>query len=156
LTKSGKPNLMGYLSIAHVTLRAIRTHTLRDSLRAAKPVASGEVRPPSPEEALAALVWDEPHLPASVEGNYSRETIEAFLDGWVIFPSFRSWGRFKLDDAIDWGMEGANWSWQSYFTGLEFVRPALDYWYASVNGQVPERSDAAELLAGRGVDANAL
>ena len=33
LTRSGKPNLVGYLSIAHVALRAVKTHTLRDTLR---------------------------------------------------------------------------------------------------------------------------
>jgi hypothetical protein len=158
LTKSGKPNLMGYLSLAHVILRAIRTQMLRAGVRAKKNVAidSRAALPPEPEKALKALEWKEPNLPASLEGNFSRETIEHFLDGTVIFPSFRGWGTFGLDDPIDWGMEGANWSWQSYFTGLEFIRPALAYWYAAANNAVPARSDVPELMRSRGVDVNTL
>jgi hypothetical protein len=156
LTKSGKPNLVGYLSIAHVALRAIKTHILRDTLRTNQRTAPSEQRPPDADRALKELKWDEPFLPATLEGNYGREAIEDFVNGWVIFPSFRSWGRFKLGDPIDWGMEGANWSWQSYFTGLEFVRPALAYWYAAANGQTPARDDVGEFLKSRGLDANAL
>jgi hypothetical protein len=155
LTKSGKPNLIGYLSLAHVTLRAVKTHVLRDALRVNRKTTTSDL-PPDAERALAELTWDEPFLPASLEGNYSRETIEDFVNGWVIFPSFRSWGRFKLGDPIDWGMEGANWSWQSYFTGLEFVRPALAYWYAAANGEISDQDKTAEFLKGRGIDANAL
>ncbi len=155
LTKSGKPNLIGYLAIAHVALRAVQTHVFRNTLRAPNKV-EGERRPPNAETALAELTWDEPFLPDSLEGNHSRETIEDFLDGWVIFPSFRGWGRFKLDDPIDWGMEGANWSWQSYFTGLEFIRPALTFWYAHANGRISDNDGAAALLKSRGLDANVL
>jgi hypothetical protein len=149
LTKSGRPNLLGYLATAHVIVRAIKVQLLRDALRGNRDAAPGVQSLPDTERALGQIEWNEPRLPASLEGNYSRETIEDFLDDWVIFPSFRVWGRFRLGNPIDWGMEGANWSWQSYFTGLEFVRPALAYWYASVNGNVPAKNEIAGALAAR-------
>lgn len=153
LSRSGRPNLLGYLSIAHVITRAVKTHMLRDGLAAAP---TQPARAPSADAALDAITWTEPSLPESLEAGYNREMIQAFADGVVFFPSFPGWGRYKLGDPIDWGMEGANWSWQSYFTGLEFVRPALAYWRDVAYGRANERERIAEMLKERGLSANDL
>ncbi len=141
MTKSGKPNFLGYASLAHVVLRAIKVNVLRSTIvkrpRASKQaIAKGQKGAvPDVDEVMCAMSWNSPALPANLGGNYSGEVIADFADDVVFFPSFSGWGKFKLDDPIDWAMEGANWSWQSYFTGLEFVRPPLALWYDVVSGR---------------------
>jgi hypothetical protein len=153
LTRSGRPNALGYLSIAHVINRIVKTHLLREALPDSLAQTS---HPPNADAVLDAIAWSEPSLPESLEAVYSREMIQAFADGVVFFPSFPGWGRYKLADPIDWGMEGANWSWQSYFTGLEFVRPALAYWRDAAHGRANERERIAEMLKERGLTPNDL
>lgn len=144
LTKSGKPNFLGYGSLAHVVLRAIKVNVIRSTLtrrpRASKQaIVAGQPQQPGAipdvDEVMSAMSWNSPSLPANLEGSYSAEVIADFAANVVFFPSFSGWGKFPLADPIDWGMAGANWSWQSYFTGLEFVRPALALWYDVAAGQ---------------------
>jgi hypothetical protein len=75
------------------------------------------------------------------------------MTGTVSFPSWETWGKFPLDEPIDWSMEGANLSWQSYFTGLTFLQPALAYWFDWANG-VADSNGTTEALCLRGIDPN--
>jgi hypothetical protein len=139
LAKSGRPNLMGYAFLAHMVLRAMKAHALRSSVSESKgtqlTLSGGTPKGiPDCREALDAMSWKVDRLPANLAANYAAESITEFASDVVFFPSFRGWGKFPLGEPIDWGMAGANWSWQSYFTGLEFVRPAMAFWYDTVTG----------------------
>ena len=158
MTKSGKPNLVGYGALAHVVLRAIKVNVLRSTIvRRPRPskqtVAAGQPQGAVPpvDEVLSAMSWNAPTLPANLSSSYSPETIGDFAEDVVFFPSFAMWGKFKLDEPIDWSMAGANWSWQSYFTGLEFVRPPLALWYDVASGREAKQvDDALAVLQARG------
>ena len=147
---SGLPNLRGYAALGHAVLGRINTQMVRSSVASAPeeaaPGGPAAKRPgrrkaksagatlPSADEVLSAMSWNSPRLPANLSSYYSPEAISAFANNSVFFASFRGWGKVALGEPIDWAMEGTNWSWQSYFTGLEFVRPPMALWYDSVSG----------------------
>lgn len=139
LRKSGEPNLYGYASIAHVALLTMRTRALRVQVQS-QSERRDDVKPdaklPDAATVMGALAWHEPFLPASLEDTFSAAALEEFLAGRVYFPAWQAWGKIPLGDPIDWAMAGANWSWQSYFTGLEFLRPALTFWFDWANGKI--------------------
>lgn len=135
IKKNGAPNLLGYIAAAHMVLRTIRKQNLRTSteLKSAGN-AKAATGIPSAADLLDCLEWPHLFLPRNLDRSYSRETIEDFASGIVSFPAWPGWGKFPLAEPIDWGMPGANWSWQSYFTGLEFLRPALSLAFDQASG----------------------
>jgi len=158
MTKAGRPNLYGYLSIANAAMRKIKVQSLRSTVRerpkGAKASRSGSQTSsaaaiPGIEQVLAALRWDQPALPATLGGVHGYESLGDFLDGMISFSSYRSWGKFPLGQPIDWSMAGANWTWQSAFNGLDFLRPALSFCYDFLRGHT--RRDIENLLRERGV-----
>ena len=138
LKKSGKPNCYGYMSIAHMILRAVRVHDLQSSVYAASNRTRGLARRmaevPAASELLANLVWPDSKLPTNLARSYSDASIEDFMANIVSFSAWPQWGKFPLGDPIDWSAPGANLTWQSYFTGLEFLRPPLSLAFDAASG----------------------
>lgn len=138
LKKSGKPNWYGYVSIAHVILRAIRVHTLESAVYARSRTGHGLIRrtveEPATPELLANLVWPDSKLPANLARSYSGASIKDFMASIVSFSAWPQWGKFLLGDPIDWSAPGANLTWQSYFTGLEFLRAPLSLAFDAASG----------------------
>jgi Heparinase II/III-like protein/Heparinase II/III N-terminus len=155
LTKTGQPNAYGYLAIAHVVLRAVKAQALRRTVEKGR-ASMGEKgmragARPNVEEAFAHLVWRQSHLPASLASFFHWESIVDFLNGQISFASHRSWGKLSLGDPIDWSMRGPNSSWQSYFNGLDFLRPVFAFWYSCASAPMrPQEPSPAERLRARG------
>jgi len=138
LKKSGKPNWYGLVSIAHMILRSIRVHDLQSSVYAPSGRTRGLVRRmaemPAVSEQLANLTWPDSKLPANLARSYSDASIKDFMASVVSFSAWPQWGKFPLGDPIDWSAPGANLTWQSYFTGLEFLRPPLSLVFDAASG----------------------
>jgi hypothetical protein len=135
MKKNGQPNLLGHCATAVMVLRTVSRQNLRTATelgsagQSKRPI--GEI--PSARDLLDRLEWPHVFLPRNLDRSYPREAIGDFVTGIVSFPGWPQWGKFPLSDPIDWSMPGANWSWQSYFTGLEFLRPALNLAFDQVS-----------------------
>jgi hypothetical protein len=137
LKKSGKPNWYGFVSIAHMILRSIRVHDLQSSVSApsgTRGSVRGMAEVPAASEQLANLTWPDSKLPANLARSYSDASIKDFMANIVSFSAWPQWGKFPLGDPVDWSAPGANLTWQSYFTGLEFLRPPLSLAFDAASG----------------------
>ncbi len=157
IKKSGKPNWYGYVSIAHMVLRATRVHALEASVGAGSAMKFGSVQLSATRLAatdlLTNLEWPDSKLPANLARSYSGSSINDFIAGIVSFPGWPQWGKFPLSEPIDWSAPGANLTWQSYFTGLEFLRPPLSLAFDVANG-TKVAPGIVQALADRGMSAD--
>jgi Heparinase II/III-like protein/Heparinase II/III N-terminus len=153
MKKSGRPNLYGYLSMAHSIVRLIRLQIVRAGAQKAQ-TQRGETLPDI-QAIKNALSWDEPFLPTLLKDSYGPEAVVDLMAGIISFPSWEAWGKFPLGEPIDWSMEGANLSWQSYFTGLTFLQPVLAYWFDWANG-IADSDRTTEALRARDIDPNSV
>ncbi len=154
LKKSGRPNWYGYVSIAHMILRAIRVHAVKSSVHAGSggrhASAGCMAEAPTAPELLANLAWPDSNLPANLARSYSDATIEDFIADVVSFPGWPQWRKFPFGNPIDWSAPGDNLTWQSYFTGLEFLRPPLSLAFDAASG-TKIAPDIIQLLRARGM-----
>ncbi|HEY1837090.1 MAG TPA: heparinase II/III family protein [Rhizomicrobium sp.] len=161
IRKSGRPNLYGYLAIAHSAVRLIRFQMLQAGAQrqfanaSGAPAEPGIETMPSAPEVLEAIEWSGAALPAVLGDSFTLGEVLDFADGQVSFASWEIWGRFPLGDPIDWAMEGANLSWQSYFNGLTFLQPVLAYWFGSP-GTSKSSKAITHALRNRGIAPDAL
>jgi hypothetical protein len=132
LAADGRPTFRGLLSIADAVLgaierRAVQRSSIAKSRRGARVLGS--------QDLFDAITWQGLELPQTLTVMPDWHSIADLLDGRVSFAGYPQWGKFALSDPIDWGMAGANRSWQSYFLGLEFLRPGLCFLYMEASGE---------------------
>lgn len=137
LTADGRPTWRGFLSIADAVLGAIERRAVQNSES-----AQGRNAGPSAQDLFDLITWQGGDLPQTLALYVDAGSITDLLDRQVSFGGYPQWGKFALSRPIDWSMAGANRSWQSYFLGLEFLRPALCYL-----AMAPCRDDDANIVA---------
>jgi len=155
IKKNGQPNLLGHCATAVMVLRTVSRQNLRAATESRFGSQSKQLTGdfPSARDLLDNLEWPHPFPPRNLERSYSREGTEDLMNGIVSFPGWPNWGKFPLSNPIDWSMPGANWSWQSYFTGLEFLRPALNLAFDQVSGAIIP-SGVLDVLGANGTTAD--
>lgn len=125
-------------------------------------VASAKI----PGELLETLSWDEKTLPRNLRSKFDLDKIEAFAASKLIRPRSRKLrsenlsaedapGELSLGPEIDWSMDLPDDNARESLLGLDFLSPALTYWFMRANGSKAEEvAEVDRRLKERGVTAS--
>jgi hypothetical protein len=120
----------------------------------------------TPGELLETLSWDEKTLPRSLRSKFDLDKIEAFAASKLIRPRSRkppsenlsaedAPGELSLGSEIDWSMDLPDDNARESLLGLDFLSPALTYWFMRANGSKAEEvAEVDRRLKERGVTAS--
>jgi Heparinase II/III-like protein len=132
----GLPSLDGYRSIAGAIGKIVSRESVRVQLGERAPDDETSTDEKSAKDILKEIRWPNSRLPKIIKRPFGLPNLLEFADWKITFPTNPQWGMTDFSFPMDWAMPGPNRSWQSYFLGLEFLGPALSYYFL-VAGRQP-------------------